>query len=185
MTTINDSTPGSNPVQLSNEITPQPEAHKNNNTFTFRKGISRGYKRYSYNRQKNVVVRRPAPVNDVRNTSRPQKTKVSLPQGTRYTNWEFYEIIADQDAALNYDINASRIQSVLRATNQWNPQTQHSVKTTETIMLCNEQDPDQDRIDPTYKVDYDQSHCNAYEIKLIKTMVKSYPDIFVQYMILD
>ena len=48
-------------------------------------------------------------------------------------------------------------------------------------MLCDEQDPNQDRIDPSYKVDFDQSHCNEYELKLIKTMVTSYPDIFAQY----
>ena len=32
-----------------------------------------------------------------------------------------------------------------------------------------------------YKVDFHQSHCNEYELKLIKTMVTSDPDIFAQY----
>ena len=48
----------------------------------------------------------------------------------------------------------------------------------QTIMI---EDPDKLRTDPTYVVDFTQSHCNKYELKLVEKLVDEYKDIFATY----
>ena len=95
---------------------------------------------------------------------------------------QLYDVVIEKDPKVDCNADTPRKKTILQATNQWDPRVNKSIRPMETIMLCDEQqDPNQDRTDPSYKVDFNQSHCNEYELKLVKTMVTSYPDIFAQY----
>ena len=42
-------------------------------------------------------------------------------------------------------------------------------------------DSESDRTDPTYKVDFTQSHCDKFQLKLIKKLVNEYDYTFAKY----
>ena len=82
-----------------------------------------------------------------------------------HPNREFYEAIAAADPNFGFDNEASRTLAILRATNQLNQNSNAAMHSIQTIVI---DDPNQDRTDPTYVVDFTQSHCNKYELKLMK-----------------
>ena len=55
------------------------------------------------------------------------------------------------------------------------------VTTKQTLASSDSESNPGDRTDPTYKVDFTLSHCGTYGLKLVKTLVNSYPDIFARY----
>ena len=54
----------------------------------------------------------------------------------------------------------------------------HSMHSMQTIMI---DDPNVDRTDPTYVVDFAQSLCSKYELRLMKQLVNEYQDAFATY----
>lgn len=105
------------------------------------------------------------------------------PEGYKYR--DVYDAVEDQDTTLDYDTDAPSLATILKATNQWQPEMNEIKKPMEVLMLSEaETDKPKDpnvnadsRIDPTYKVNFTQSHCGSYGLKIAKTLVNSYSDI--------
>ena len=77
------------------------------------------------------------------------------------------------DPCFGYDSDASPATAIFKATGQTSPYQNTALHAMQTIMI---DDPNEDRTDPTYVVDFTQSHCNKYELKLMRQLVNEYQD---------
>ena len=108
--------------------------------------------------------------------------KLAYLEKQRIPNRDFYEAIASTDPNLNHDDEASQAHAIFKATGQlkglMDPTSDRALRPMQTIMI---EGPDKPRTDPTYVVDFTQSHCNKYELKLMKNLVDEYKDTFATY----
>ena len=94
------------------------------------------------------------------------------------SNRDFYEAIAATDPNFGFDSDASSALAVFKATGQACPQTNTALHAMQTIMI---DDPNEDRTDPTYVVDFTQLHCSKYELRLMRQLANEYQDIFATH----
>lgn len=98
-----------------------------------------------------------------------------------YLYRDLYDASIKWDPTFDYDAYAQRIRSILTATDQWQPKILNS-KPLEVIMFSSDYESNPGaRTDPTYKVDFTLLHCGTYGLKLAKTLLNYYPDIFARY----
>ena len=107
-----------------------------------------------------------------------EREKLAMLLTETHSNRDFYEAVAAADPCFGYDSEASSTLAIFKATGQACPQTNAALHAMQTIMI---DDPNEDRTDPTYVVDFTQSHCNKYELRLMRQLVNEYQDTFATH----
>ena len=107
-----------------------------------------------------------------------EKEQLAMLLTETHSNRNFYEAIVTMDPNFGFDNDASPATAIFKATGQVRPYQNTALHAMQTIMI---DDPSEDRTDTTYVVDFTHSHCNKYELKLMRQLVNEYQDTFATH----